>query len=194
MSSWRIFMEFSLHRHDWVHHWPLWLIKLLVSFLSLEVKGKAWKFQPSTLMLGSPGHQHPSESLQESIKSPSISLAYRRALSFRDSRGFSSFVPGGKGRSVCVRAKSLQLCPTLCGPMDGHTSLLCPWDSLGKKTGLSELLCPPPGDLPNPGIEPTHLMFPALVGGFFTLSATWEAQGKEGRDQTCSSYYATGAV
>ena len=65
MSSWRIFMEFSLSRHDWVHHWPLWLIKLLVSFLSLEVKGKGWKFQPSALMLGSPGHQHPSESLQE---------------------------------------------------------------------------------------------------------------------------------
>ena len=29
----------------------------------------------------------------------------------------------------------------------------------------SELLYPPPGDLPNPGIEP---MSPALAGGFFT--------------------------
>ena len=39
----------------------------------------------------------------------------------------------------------------------------------------SGLLCPPPGDLPNPGIEPPSLMSPALAGGFFTTSATWEA-------------------
>ena len=36
----------------------------------------------------------------------------------------------------------------------------------------SVLLCPPPGDLPDPEIEPTSLMSPALAGGFFT----WEAQ------------------
>ena len=30
--------------------------------------------------------------------------------------------------------------------------------------------CPPPGDLPNPGIEPVSLMSLALAGGFFT---TW---------------------
>ena len=34
----------------------------------------------------------------------------------------------------------------------------------------------PPGDLPDPGIEPTSLMSPSLVGGFFTTSATWEAK------------------
>ena len=34
---------------------------------------------------------------------------------------------------------------------------------------------PPPGDLPNPETEPVSLMSPALVGGFFTTSATWEA-------------------
>ena len=39
-------------------------------------------------------------------------------------------------------------------------------------TGLP---CPPPGDLPHPGIEPLSLMSPALAGGFFTTSATWEA-------------------
>ena len=36
------------------------------------------------------------------------------------------------------------------------------------------LLCPPPGDLPDPGIKLTSLMFPALASGFFTTSATWE--------------------
>ena len=39
----------------------------------------------------------------------------------------------------------------------------------------SGLPCPPPGDLPNPGIKPTSFMPPALAGGFFTTSATWEA-------------------
>ena len=32
----------------------------------------------------------------------------------------------------------------------------------------SGLPFPPPGDLPNPGIKPTSLVFPALGGGFFT--------------------------
>ena len=35
---------------------------------------------------------------------------------------------------------------------------------------------PPPGDLPNPWIEPESLTSPALAGGFFTTSTTWEAQ------------------
>ena len=35
--------------------------------------------------------------------------------------------------------------------------------------------CPPPGDLPDPGIEPKSLMSPALAGGFFYTGATWEA-------------------
>ena len=34
---------------------------------------------------------------------------------------------------------------------------------------------PPPGDLPDPGIQPTSLMSPALAGGFFTTKAIWEA-------------------
>ena len=36
--------------------------------------------------------------------------------------------------------------------------------------------CPPPGDLPDPGIETKPLMSPALAGGFFTTSITWEAR------------------
>ena len=32
----------------------------------------------------------------------------------------------------------------------------------------SGLSCPPPGDLPDPGIKPTSLVSPALTGGFFT--------------------------
>ena len=34
---------------------------------------------------------------------------------------------------------------------------------------------PPPGDLPNPVTEPASVRSPALTGGFFTTSITWEA-------------------
>ena len=48
----------------------------------------------------------------------------------------------------------------------------------------SEWPCPPPGDLPNPGIKPRSPMSPALAGGFFTTSATWEAHIKLEKWQT----------
>ena len=38
----------------------------------------------------------------------------------------------------------------------------------------SVLLCPPPGDLSDLGIEPTSLTPPALAGGFFITSTTKE--------------------
>ena len=44
-----------------------------------------------------------------------------------------------------------------------------------RKEYWSGLPCPPPGDLPEPGIEPLSLMSPALTGGFFTTGTTWEA-------------------
>jgi len=34
----------------------------------------------------------------------------------------------------------------------------------------SELPLPSPGDLPNPGIEPMSLAYPALAGRFFTTA------------------------
>ena len=39
----------------------------------------------------------------------------------------------------------------------------------------SGLPCPPPGDLPDPGIGPASLTSPALAGMFFTTNATREA-------------------
>ena len=38
------------------------------------------------------------------------------------------------------------------------------------------LLFLPPVDLPDAGIKPESLASPALAGGFFTPSTTWEAQ------------------
>jgi len=39
----------------------------------------------------------------------------------------------------------------------------------------SGLSFPSRGDLPDPGIEPTSLVSPALAGEFFITSTTWEA-------------------
>ena len=41
----------------------------------------------------------------------------------------------------------------------------------------SGLPCPPPRDLPDPGIRPTSLMSPALAGGFFTTEPPGKSNG-----------------
>ena len=48
----------------------------------------------------------------------------------------------------------------------------------------SELPFPTPGDISKPGIEPASLMSPALAGGFFTTSVTWEAQLPAGKPKS----------
>ena len=62
----------------------------------------------------------------------------------------------------------------------------------------SGLPCPPPGDLPNPRKELLSLRSPALAGGFFTTSATWEAllwirciqkPNSSGRSGSCCSSF-----
>ena len=45
-----------------------------------------------------------------------------------------------------------------------------------KQEYWSGLPFPSPGDLPDPGIRSTCLMYPSLAGMFFTTNATWEAQ------------------
>ena len=70
---------------------------------------------------------------------------------------------------VCMHAKLLQLCPALCDPMD------CTPPGPSVHGYWRGILCSPPGDLPDPGIEPTSLTSPALTGRFFTTSTTWEA-------------------
>ena len=74
----------------------------------------------------------------------------------------------------CLREKSFQSCQTLCDPIDCsppgssvHGILparILEWVAMPFSRGFSQ-----------PGIEPTSLMSPALAGGFFTTSATWEA-------------------
>ena len=54
---------------------------------------------------------------------------------------------------------------------------------LSRQKYCSGLPCLLPGDLPNPGIEPTSLTSSTLAGGFFTTSVTWEAPREGHRGQ-----------
>ena len=74
----------------------------------------------------------------------------------------------------CIRAKSLQWCLTLCHPIDPVAQQFPLSVGFSRQEYSSGLLCPPPGDLPNPEMEPTSLTSPTLAGRLFTTSATWE--------------------
>ena len=69
-------------------------------------------------------------------------------------------------------AKSLQSPLTLSDPTD--CSLLAPL-SMGffRQEYWGRLPCPPPGDLPDPEVEPRSSTSPALAGRFFT-NTTWK--------------------
>ena len=75
---------------------------------------------------------------------------------------------------VCYYSGS-ESCLVLSDSLRPHRArLLWPWNFPVKNTGVG-FPYPSPDVLPLPGIEPTPLMSPALAGGLFTTSATWEA-------------------
>ena len=70
-------------------------------------------------------------------------------------------------------AKSLQLCLTLCDPMD--CSCQAPVSiEFPRQEYWSGLPFPPPGDLPDPGIKSVSFISLTLEGGFFTPNISWE--------------------
>ena len=63
-------------------------------------------------------------------------------------------------------AKSPQLCPTICDPVD--LARQAPLSmGFSRQDYWSGLPCPPPGNLSYPGVKPESLMSPALAGGFY---------------------------
>ena len=81
-----------------------------------------------------------------------------------------------------MNAKSLQSCLTLCDTMDSSL----PGSSVHRTLQvriLEWLPCPPPGDLPDSGIEP--LMSPAVASRFFTTSATDDYVNKKCQHLGC---------
>lgn len=76
LSFW-VFMEASLHRHDWLYLWPLVInstfsLSPLPGGQRLEVRGQSWKFLLSRHVVGSPGNQPPHPRLQ--LEPPAISI------------------------------------------------------------------------------------------------------------------------
>ena len=74
---------------------------------------------------------------------------------------------------ITVKVLVPQSCPTLCDPMIVARQVPL---SMGfsRHKYQSVLPCPPPGDLPNPGIKPASLTS-TWAGAVFTTSTTWEA-------------------
>ena len=70
--------------------------------------------------------------------------------------------------------KWLQSCSTLCDPTYCSPPASSVHENFQARI-LEWVAFPSPGDLPDPGIQPTSLMSPALACGFFTTSATWDA-------------------
>ena len=81
---------------------------------------------------------------------------------------------------ICVHVCSVtQSCLSLCDSMEGN-----PWKSMGfsRQEYWSGLPCPPPGDLPDPGIEPKSLTSFTLAGRLFTT------KGELGSPYICIKY------
>ena len=91
--------------------------------------------------------------------------------------GYSPVIPDYA--CACVHVKSLS-CVQLPATLWAVACQALLSVGFSRQEYWSGLPFPPPGDLPNLGIEPSSLVSPALVGGFFTTSSTWEAQ--KGRD------------
>ena len=80
---------------------------------------------------------------------------------------------------MCMPAKSPQPRLTLCDPMDCSLPGSSVHGTL-REWILSGLPRLPPWDPPEPRTESVSHMSPALAGGFFTTSTTWEAQSGGG--------------
>ena len=74
--------------------------------------------------------------------------------------------PGG---GLCVHAKSLSRVTVTPGAVARQAPLSVEFSEQEYWSGFP---CPPPGDLPDPGIEPSSLKSPVLAGRFFPTSAT----------------------
>ena len=73
-----------------------------------------------------------------------------------------------------MHAQLFPLCLTLCDPMTAAHQVPLSM-RFSAQEYWSGLPCPPPEDLPDPGIEPTSLLSPGLAGEHLTTRAAWEA-------------------
>ena len=83
----------------------------------------------------------------------------------------------GSSNTLLAWILSHFICVQLCANLLWTVALQAPLSiGFSRQEYWSGLPCPPPGDLYGPRIKPVSLTSPALLGGFFTTSTTWEAQ------------------
>ena len=103
----------------------------------------------------------------------------------------SQWVANTGNSGLQLKIQSLDVCVRVCVRVHAHMHLLshvqlfeAPWTvayqapvpmEFSRKDYWSGLPFLTPGDLPDPWIRPASLVSPALAGGFFTPSTTWEA-------------------
>ena len=85
------------------------------------------------------------------------------------------YFPFYKLSNVCVHAKSLWSCPTLCNHVD-HCSPGSSVHGILQATILKWVITPSSRGSSGPG-DQTYISYIALAGRFFTSSAAWEAPG-----------------
>ena len=73
---------------------------------------------------------------------------------------------------ICLRTKSV--IPTLCAGTVAPPGSSVQGIFFPRQEFWSGVPFPPPGDLPNPGIELMSFASPALTGGFFTTEPPWK--------------------
>ena len=76
---------------------------------------------------------------------------------------------GSGGSLAFLKCTGIQ---QVCATLGAAACQAPPSMGFSRQEDWSGLPCPPPGDLPNPGMEPASLTSPALAGGFFTTSDT----------------------
>ena len=91
--------------------------------------------------------------------------------------------------TACVRTESLQLCPTLCHPLDctAHQAPLS--TGFSRQEYWSGLPCSPPGDLPDPGVKCVSLLSPALARGSLPLAPPGKTYGYSSGYLLLGPYY-----
>ena len=152
-----------------------WLIIMLCHFVTLRASGNLtcnrltwfWKLDllKHYMVLKT---WHEKHTFDSRIHAVTILLFYFRNLLTRILSDSGSLV------RKCMHAKSLQLCLTLCDPMDGSLPVSSVHEILQLRT-LEWVAISYSRVSPLPRDQTPVSWFSTLAGRFFTTSATWEA-------------------
>ena len=89
-----------------------------------------------------------------------------------DANGGGGRMKEGRLEPCLPRMRAVFSCSGVSGFLRPHQAPL--FLGCSRRGYCNGLPCPPPGDPPHPETEAASCVFPALTGGFFTPSGTWE--------------------